>query len=78
MGTTTSELVAAALRAYMEERGVTQRDVARFLDRSDSYVSARVLGKYDLSLDIVHAVAVLTGLSPQALVAEIMARMSRS
>lgn len=68
--------VVAALRAYMDDHGVNQADVSRRLSRSESYVSARMGGKLDLSLDIMSAVAEMTHVSPYALMAELTTRMS--
>lgn len=75
MSSNLNDRVVAALRAYMDDHGVNQADVARRLGRSESYVSARMNGKLDLSLDIMSAVAEMTHLSPNALMAEVTARM---
>lgn len=69
--------VVAALLAFMADHGVSQADVARRLGRSESYVSGRLTGKLDLSLDIMNAVAELTHISGYALMAELTARMGR-
>ena len=78
---TTSEMnqrVCTAMRAYMDDHGVNQADISRHLGRSESYVSARMNGKLELSLDIMSAVAEMTRVSPYALMAELTTRMGPS
>lgn len=66
--------LSAALRDFMDDRGVTQRAVALLLDRSADYVSTRLSNRRALSIDIVTAVARLAGVSDRALMADIMLR----
>lgn len=66
--------VCDALTAFMQDHGVSQVQVAVVLDRSQSYVSGRLNGKHDLSLDIVRAVALLARVSPEALWMELISR----
>ena len=61
----------------MDERGITQTQVADVLDRSQGYVSHRLTGKNDLSMDIIVAVAQLSGLAPRALMVELTERTAR-
>jgi len=63
-----------ALRAVIKERGVEQRDVALVIGRSGAYVSNRLTGKLTLSFDIIEGAADRLGLSPHALVMEMLAR----
>lgn len=70
--------VLSALRAYMDDHEIFQADVARTLGRSESYVSGRMSGRLDLSLDILNAVADLSRVSPYALMAELTTRMGAS
>lgn len=70
--------LADALRGVMEERAITQMQVAETLGRSQSYVSARIIGKHPLSSDIIVAVASLAHLTPRALVVEMTERMGRA
>lgn len=71
-----NQRVCTALRAYMDDHGVKQADISRRLGRSESYVSARMNGKLELSLDIMSAVAEMSSVSPYALMAELTTRMS--
>lgn len=74
--TTLNDALSAALRGYMTDHRVTRRDVAARLNRSADYVQGRISGKHALSVDIVSAVAELTGVSDRALMSEIMTRMA--
>jgi transcriptional regulator with XRE-family HTH domain len=66
--------VSRALTDFMSDHGVTQVQVATRLDRSQSYVSGRLNGKHDLSVDIIGAVAELARISPAALWIEVVTR----
>jgi len=66
--------VSRALLDIVQEHGVTQTDIALILDRSQGYVSHRLTGKNALSVDIIEGAADLIGLSPHALVMEMLAR----
>lgn len=70
--------MTAALRDIMRRHGVTQRQVARRLDRSEDYVSGRLgeRARHALSVDIIAAAASLIGMSDRALVRELMATMA--
>jgi len=69
--------VTTALKGYMLDHGIAQADIARHLGRSESYVSARLNGKHDVSVDILGAVADVTRISPRALWVELSERMAR-
>lgn len=64
--------VSSALIAFMQEHGVTQTRVGELLGRSQSYVSHRLTGKNDLSVDIIGAVAELAGVTPIYLVDQLV------
>lgn len=68
--------MSEALKAFMLEHGVSQTQIAARLDRAQSYVSGRLNGAHDLSLDIINAVAVLAHITPDALWVELIARRS--
>lgn len=70
--------MSRALRAFMADHGITQTQVATALGRSQAYVSHRTIGRQDLSLDIIGAVAELAHLSPRGLMVELTERMSTS
>lgn len=69
--------MAASLLAIMEEREISQAQVARLLGRSEGYVSGRLIGKRHLSTDIIIAVAHLAHLTPRSLMVELTERMAR-
>lgn len=64
-----------ALREYMTDHGITVEQVARAAGRSPGYVSHRTTGRASLSLDIILAVADLTGISERALMIELTDRV---
>lgn len=66
--------MSRALVDFMREHGVTQVQVADALDRSQSYVSGRLTGVHDLSVDIIAAVAGLARMSARSLWMELLAR----
>jgi transcriptional regulator with XRE-family HTH domain len=66
--------MSRALANFMLEHGVSRSEVARRLDRAQSYVSGRLNGAHDLSLDIVGAVADIAHVSPDALWIELLSR----
>jgi len=66
--------LSAALLAYMEERGVSQVQVAQVLNRSTAYVWGRLTGRHSLSVDIIGAVAVLAQEPADRLTAELAVR----
>jgi transcriptional regulator with XRE-family HTH domain len=70
--------VCDALIDFMVDHGVSQVQVATRLDRSQSYVSGRLNGKLDLSLDIIGAVAELAHISPKALWIEVIERTGQA
>lgn len=72
-----NDQITAALRGFMSDHGISQAQVARHLGRSDAYVSGRMTGKLDLSIDIVGAVAELARLSARALMVDLTERMGR-
>lgn len=74
---TLNEQVTAALQSYMDDHGITRTTVAKHLGRSASYVSGRMNGNHDVSIDIIAAVAELTHVTPRALMVEITERMAR-
>ena len=66
-------VLSEALRDYMREHRVSQVAVAKELPgRVQSYVRGRIYGKNDLSMDIVGAVANLTGTTARALLRELL------
>lgn len=67
--------ITRVLRDYMRENNVTQEKVADYLNRSQNYVSGRLNGRLDLSVDILGAVAALTGVSAGGLNLELLGRM---
>jgi len=67
--------VVQGLRDFMAEHEISQASVARHLDRSAAYVSKRMSGELDLTVDIMAAVADLARISPYALMAELTSRM---
>lgn len=73
---TLNQAVSAAVRDIMADHGITQQQVADTLGRSQAYVSHRLIGRRELSLDIVQAVANLTHMSPRAVMVEVSERMS--
>jgi len=66
--------LSRALKAIIKERGVEQHDIAVVIDRSDAHVSNRLTGKLTLTTEIIEGAADLLGLSPHALVMEMLAR----
>lgn len=66
--------LSAALLEYMEERGVSQVQVAQVLNRSNAYVWGRLTGRHSLSVDIIGAVAVLTHEPADRLTAQLAVR----
>lgn len=66
--------LSAALLEYMEERGVSQVQVAHVLNRSNAYVWGRLTGRHSLSVDIIGAVAVLTQEPADRLTAQLAVR----
>jgi transcriptional regulator with XRE-family HTH domain len=64
-----------ALRDYMSDHDLTVEQVARAAGRSPGYVSHRTTGRASLSLDIILAVADLTGISERALMIELTDRV---
>lgn len=73
---TLNQAVSAAVRDIMADHGITQQQVADLLGRSQAYVSHRLIGRRELSLDIVQAVANLSHMSPRAVMVEVSERMS--
>jgi transcriptional regulator with XRE-family HTH domain len=73
---TLNEAVSTAVRDIMADHGTTQQQVASLLGRSQSYVSHRLIGRRELSLDIVQAVANLAHMTPRAVMVEVSERMS--
>lgn len=69
--------LSQALVDYMAEHGVTQTAVAEAIGRSQGYVWGRLSGTYNLSVDIIGAVASLSHISPRALMVELTERMAR-
>lgn len=76
MATDLNARVVTALRAFMADHRISQASIARLLGRSEGYVSQRMSGRLDLTVDIMGAVAELASVSPYALMAELTERMS--
>jgi len=72
-----SQLISAALRDWMAEKGITHQAVADVLGRSRDYVSKRLRAESPLTVDIIGAVASLSGMSARALHVELTERMAR-
>lgn len=68
--------ISDALVAYMADRGIQKKSVAAELGRSANYVTQRTTGVYDLSVDIIGAVASLSRISPRALMVELSERIA--
>lgn len=75
--TTLNDQITRALLGFMSDHDISQAAIARQLDRSPAYVSGRMTGKLDLSIDIVGAVAQLARITPRALMVELTERMGR-
>lgn len=60
----------------MREHGITQREVAGRLGKSQGYVSHRTNGREALTVDIIGAVAELAHITPMALTFMISERAS--
>jgi len=69
-----NERLSRAARDYMEERGVTQPQVAEILGRSQNYVSGRLIGKHHISADIIMGIAVAAQTPPDQLMRELTDR----
>ncbi|MFB7798980.1 helix-turn-helix domain-containing protein [Isoptericola sp. NPDC056134] len=70
-------LMSKAIRDFMEERGITQQQVADRLGRSQGYVSQHTNGRSNPGSDIIAAVATLAGLAPRSFMVEVTERMMR-
>lgn len=68
--------MTVAMTAIMEERDITQTQIAETLGRSQNYVSGRLTGKHHLSVDIILAVAHLAHLTPRELMLLLTERMA--
>lgn len=64
-----------ALRNYMTDHDLTTEQVAVAAGRTRGYVSHRTTGRAPLSLDIILAVAQLSGISERALMIELTDRV---
>lgn len=69
--------MSQALLDYMEEHDVTQPQIARRLNRVNSYVWGRLNNRHHLSSDIVVAAALISGIEPEQLWAELAVRAAR-
>jgi len=72
-----SREISAALRDWMSDHSVTHQSVADALGRSQDYVSKRLRAESPLTVDIIGAVADLSGISPRALHVHLTAQMGR-
>jgi len=66
-----NERLSRAAREYMEDRGVTQPQVAEILGRSQNYVSGRLIGKHHISADIIMGIAIAAHVPPDQLMSEL-------
>jgi len=66
--------LSAALLAYMEEHDISQVQVAKYLNKSRSYVWGRLTGRHALSVDIIGAVARIAHEPPEQLTGELAIR----
>lgn len=69
--------MSQALLDFMDEHGVNQPQIARRLNRVNSYVWGRLNGRHNLSSDIVIAAALLAGMQPEQLWAELAVRAAQ-
>lgn len=76
METDLNARVVKALRDFMADHQISQADIARRLGRSEGYVSQRMSGRLDLTVDIMGAAADLAGVSAFALMGELTERMN--
>lgn len=70
-----SRRFAAALRGYMKEHDVSQKDVAARVERSPGYVSEHISGKRAVDGDLIAAIADAARVAPEGLVEEVTRRM---
>lgn len=69
--------MSQALLDFMEEKDVQQQQIARRLNRSNAYVWGRLTGRHNLSGDIVVAAALIAGMPPEQLWAELAVRAAQ-
>lgn len=73
-----SKEFAAALRGYMDQKGLSQPPLRKALGRSQGYVSERLSGLRPIDTDMMDAVAELTGVSTKRLHKIVLRRMSEA
>jgi transcriptional regulator with XRE-family HTH domain len=69
--------LSSAADDYMREHHVTQQQVADELGRSQNYVSGRLIGKHNISADIIMGIAIVAHIPPDQLMRELQERAAR-
>lgn len=69
-----SRRIARAAQEYMDDHGVTQTQVAKAIGRTQGYVSEHLNGRRAVEMDMLEAIATLSGLSLFGLLAELTQR----
>lgn len=60
---TTTKVIAETIRKHMESRGISQGQMGKFLNRSQSYVQTRFHGEQAWTTDDIDSIAKIFGLA---------------